>query len=173
MFHAVMQPRTAAVSTAPSALRKRNATEAESAILSHARLRNSLAANADPCSPDDNGKSRYKTAVDLSSSSVSKRRKSSAADTGSSADSENTAPAVDASQQGSNGYVDTVTSFFSSVVSLFTGSFFTSSVDGAAPGPGSAVAAAAAAPAVQSARVVQTKTFVYTPEDMVNETPAR
>ena len=171
MFHAVMQPRAAAVSTAPSALRKRNATEAESAMLSHARLRNSLAANADPCSPDDNGKSKYKTAVDLSGSSVSKRRKSAAADTGSSADNENTAPAVDASQQGSNGYVDTVTSFFSSVVSLF--SFFTSSVDGAAPGPGSAVAAAVAAPAVQSARVVQTKTFVYTPEDMLNETPAR
>jgi hypothetical protein len=118
MFHAVMQLRTAAVSAAPSALPKRNSTEAESATHSLARLQNSFAANADPCSLHDNGLSKYKTAVDSSSSSISKRRKSAAAYAGSSADNENTAPAVDPSQQGSGEYVDTITSFFSKVVSL-------------------------------------------------------
>jgi hypothetical protein len=172
MYQAIIQPITAPAS-APNALRKRKAAEVEVSLHSQTRLRNSLAANMDPCCPDDNGKSKFNTAIDAQSPGNSKRRRSSGAG-GSSAGHENNAPDVDASLQGSVGYVPLLTSIFSNIVN-FTTSFFSSSADGAAAAPVSAPAAvAAAAPAAKPTRtVVQTKSFAFTPENLMNETPAR
>jgi hypothetical protein len=168
MFHAVFQQPIAAAAApaSQSVLRKRKAADVESILNSNARLRNSLAANTEPCSPDDNGKSKAKAARDASSPNESKRRKSSGAGcTG----HENTAPSVDAGQQGSIGYVPLVTSFFSNVLSFFSfvgGASESSAVPSAEP--------AAAAPAAKCTRtVVQTKAFAKTPGDLLYETPAR
>jgi hypothetical protein len=168
MFHAVIQPMTSTASTAPALLRKRKASDVEGSMhsSSNARLRTSLAANIDPNSPDDNGKFKAKSALDSSSPSNAKRRKSSG-----SADHENTAPAVDAAQQGSSGYVPLVTSFFSNVIS-WTTSLFSASGDAeeaAAPAPSSGAGGAAKT----TRTVVQTKAFTRTPDDLINETPAR
>ena len=82
---------------------------------SHTRLRNSRAANAAPCSPDDNGKSKPKPPPpSLDPTSPSKRRRGVGGGSIALTDHENTSPTgtVDAAQQGSSGYVPLVTSFF-------------------------------------------------------------
>jgi hypothetical protein len=132
-----------------------------------ARLRTSLAANTDPYSPDNNGKVKAKSAVDSSSSpGNAKRRKAS----GSSGNNENAAPAVDAAQQGSIGYVPLVTSFFSNVLSWTTSLF---SASGGAEDDAVDAPSAPAAAAKATRTVVQTKAFALTPDDLINETPAR
>jgi hypothetical protein len=172
MYQAIIQPITATAS-APNALRKRKAAEVESSLHSQSRLRNSLAANMDPCCADDNGKSKFNAAIDAQSPGISKRRRSSGAGGGCSAGHENNAPDVDASLQGSVGYVPLITSIFSNIVN-FTTSFFSSSADSAAAAPSSVAAAAAAASVSKPTRtVVQTKSFAFTPENLMNETPAR
>ncbi len=174
MFHVAIQPLTATVSTAPSALRKRKAAEVvESSLQSNARLRDSLAANTGPSCPDDNGKSKPRTALDASSPGSSKRRRSSGVG---SAEHENSAPAVDASNQGSSGYVPLVTSFFSNVIS-WTTSLFSSADDSAAASEVHACSSSTAASgfAGKSTRtVVQTKAFALAPgSDLMNEMPSR
>jgi hypothetical protein len=159
---------TSAPSTAPALLRKRKASDVEGSMhsSSNTRLRTSLAANIDPNSPDDNGKFKAKSALDSSSPSNAKRRRSSVG-----GDHENTAPpAVDAAQQGSNGYVPLVTSFFSNVIS-WTTSLFSASGDTEEAGANAPSGAAAAAKTTRT--VVQTKAFTRTPDDLINETPAR
>jgi hypothetical protein len=162
MLHAVIQPMMTGAATAPGALRKRKATDVQNSLMS-TRLRDSLSANMGPCSPDDNGKSRAKSINDPSSPGVSKRRRSSGSG---SVENENSAPSVDASQQGSVGYVSLVTSIYANIVDFFSTSFF-------APAAESEVVVAPP-PARQATRtVVETKTFVLTPDNLINETPAR
>jgi hypothetical protein len=165
MFHAVLPAVASATSSASGVLRKRKASDVECSIQSsHTRLRNSLAANADPCSPDDNGKFKAKPALDACSPSNAKRRRSVGTASGG---HENIAPAVDESQQGSSGYVPLVTSFFSNVISFATSLFSASS-------EGGSVAPDVAAPSAKATRtVVQTKAFTLTPGDLIHETPAR
>jgi hypothetical protein len=157
-----------AAPTAPSVLRKRKAGEVENSLHTHTRLRNSLAANTGPCSPDDNGKSKAKAARDASSPNDAKRRRSSVSGGSSGADHENAAPFVDAGQQGSNGYVPLVTSFFSNVISFFSNPFGGALESSAAAQPESTAAAAKC-----TRTVVQTKAFANTPGDLLNETAAR